>query len=126
MYVITDIKNFLTPAEFESFDRTYWDNPEQTVELLKEDHPEILLIEENIPAMCSLEGADYRTPSGVVCVAELRDVVSTRFLRDSVLFEGRVLDIKSDVHPSGFCEIVITLSDRVLRTWYDDGIPEGL
>ena len=51
MYVITDFKNFLTPAEFESFDRVYWDNPEQTVELLKKDHPEILLIEENIPAM---------------------------------------------------------------------------
>ena len=124
MNVVTDIKNILTEEEFKKFDEEYWENPEETVENLKKTHEGLLLVEENIPCVCSLEGEDYRTPNGVVCVMELNEVIDVDKFKDSVFFFGDIVNVESDVRPSGFCEITIQLTDRVIKTEYEDGIPE--
>lgn len=124
MNVVTDIKNILTEEEFKKFDEEFWENPEETVENLKKEHEGLLLVEENIPCVCSLEGEDYETPTGVVCVMELHEVVDVDKFKSSVFFFGDIVNVKSDVRPSGFCEITIQLADRTVKTEYEDGIPE--
>lgn len=124
MNVVTDIQNILTEEEFKKFDEEFWEHPEETVENLKKTHEGLLLVEENIPCVCSLEGEDYETPTGVVCVMEINEVVDVDKFKNSVFFFGDIVNVKSKVWPSGFCEITIQLTDRTVKTEYEDGIPE--
>lgn len=133
---ITDIKNVLTKEEFEEFDKTFWEHPEETIEDLKKTHPEILLVNENTPNVCNLDGYDYETPSGVVAVVKLSSVISTQkfHVGKTALFEGKILEVTHNDWPSGFCELHIKAShegpwgDSVMFfiSEYDDGIPRGV
>lgn len=133
---ITDIKNVLTKEDFEEFDKTFWDFPEETIERLKKTHPEILLVNENTPSVCNLDGEDYETPSGVVAVVKLGLTISTQKFKagKTVFFEGKILEVTHNEHPSGFCELHIKTfhegpwGDSVMffTTEYEDGIPGGL
>lgn len=131
---ITDIRNVLSKEEFEAFDKTFWDFPEETIESLKKAHPEILLVNENTPSVCNLDGEDYETPSGVVAVVELKAVICAQkfHIGKTVLFPGKIEDISFDEHPSGFCELRIIVDKglnkvlELLVTEYENGIPGGV
>lgn len=129
---ITDIKNVLTKEDFEEFDKTFWEHPEETIESLKKTHPEILLVNENTPSVCNLDGEDYETPSGVVVVMSTDNILSTRRFKEgkTVFFPGTIEHIELINHPSGFCEIMMNVkNDRKVNlyvTEYEDGIPGGL
>ena len=130
--MITDIKNILTKREFEEFDKTFWEHPEETIKALSISHPEILFVHENIPSVCNLNGEDYETPSGVVAVVECDSVISTRCFKEglTVLFPGKIEHIELINHPSGFCEIMLNvkIGRKVYfyATEYENGIPGGL
>lgn len=129
---ITDIKNVLSKEDFEQFDKTFWEHPEETIKTLKKTHPEILLVNENTPSVCNLNGEDYETPSGVVAVVELKAVICAQkfHVGRTALFPGKIEDVLFDEHPSGFCELRILvdngLNEKWLITEYEDGIPGGV
>ena len=128
---ITDIKNVLTKEDFEQFDKTFWEHPEETIKNLEKTHPEILLVNENTPCTCNLYGEDYETPSGVVVVLSTGNILSTRRFKEgkTVFFPGTIEDISFDEHPSGFCELRFIVDKgsnkglELLVTEYDDGVP---
>lgn len=129
---ITDIKNVLSKEDFEQFDKTFWEHPEETIESLKKTHPEILLVNENTPSVCNLDGEDYETPSGVVVVMSTDNILSTRRFKEgkTVFFPGTIENIELINHPSGFCEIMMNVKNgrkvNFYVTEYEDGIPGGL
>lgn len=129
---ITDIKNVLTKEDFEEFDKTFWDFPEETINSIKEQYKEILFIHENTPCTCNLFGEDYETPSGVVAVMSTDNILSTRRFKEgkTVFFPGKIENIELINHPSGFCEIMmnVKIGRKVYfyATEYDDGIPGGV
>jgi len=133
---ITDIKNVLSKEDFEEFDKTFWEHPEETIKSIKEQYKEILFIHENTPCTCNLFGEDYETPSGVVVVMSTDNILSTRRFKEgkTVFFPGKILEVTHNEHPSGFCELHIKTfhegpwGDSVMffTTEYEDGIPGGL
>ena len=133
---ITDIKNVLSKEDFEEFDKTFWEHPEETIKSIKEQYKEILFIHENTPCTCNLYGEDYETPSGVVVVMSTDNILSTRRFKEgkTVFFPGKILEVTHNEHPSGFCELHIKTfhegpwGDSVMFfiTEYDDGIPGGV
>ena len=129
---ITDIKNVLSKEDFEQFDKTFWDFPEETIKSIKEQYKKILFIHENTPNVCNLDGEDYETPSGVVVVMSTDNILSTRRFKEgkTVLFPGKIEHIELINHPSGFCEIMmnVKIGRKVYfyATEYDDGIPGGV
>lgn len=132
---VTDIKNVLSKEEFEEFDKTFWEYPEETIEDLKKTHPEILLVNENTPYVCNLNGEDYETPSGVVAVVELKAVICAQkfHVGRTALFAGKILNVTHNDWPSGFCELHIHVGPRDvfgdgghLYSFFDNGIPGGV
>lgn len=129
---ITDIKNVLSKEDFEQFDKTFWEHPEETIKSIKEQYKEILFIHENTPCTCNLYGEDYETPSGVVVVMSTDNILSTRRFKEgkTVFFPGTIERIELIDHPSGFCEIMMNVKiGRKVNfyvTEYEDGIPGGL
>lgn len=129
--IITDIKNVLSKEDFEEFDKTFWEHPEETIKSIKEQYKEILFIHENTPGTCNLYGEDYETPSGVVVVVSTDNILSTRRFKEgkTVFFPGKIEDISFDEHPSGFCELRFIVDNEsnkgleLLVTEYDDGVP---
>lgn len=130
--IITDIKNVLSKEDFEEFDKTFWEHPEETIKSIKEQYKEILFIHENTPCTCNLYGEDYETPSGVVVVMSTDNILSTRRFKEgkTVFFPGTIEHIELINHPSGFCEIMMNVKIgrkvNLYVTEYEDGIPGGL
>lgn len=129
---ITDIKNVLSKEDFDQFDKTFWEHPEETIKSIKEQYKEILFIHENTPCTCNLYGEDYETPSGVVVVMSTDNILSTRRFKEgkTVFFPGEIEHIELIEHPSGFCEIMmnVKIGKKVYfyATEYEDGIPGGV